>query len=132
MNEVKLNQLMLTVNALIINVLTGLGMGYEQIVKEPMGAHYLTGRWKINVGKWGRYWGKGLYIGVEVGFILSGLVGALVLYKLHPTFVLAYASLSVGGLVSGYMFTTRAFRFLYRYQIIVKVYPKDIQLVGKD
>lgn len=48
MNEVKLNQLMLTVNALIINVLTGLGMGYEQMVKSPMGALYLTGRWTIN------------------------------------------------------------------------------------
>jgi hypothetical protein len=39
---------MLTVNAVIINLLTGLALGYEQIVKSPNGAFYLTGRWVIN------------------------------------------------------------------------------------
>ena len=39
---------MLTVNALIINVMNGLGLGYEQMVKATMGALYLTGRWAIN------------------------------------------------------------------------------------
>lgn len=48
MNEAKLNQLMLTVNSLIINLLTGIAMGYEQLFKTPIGAYYLTGRWVIN------------------------------------------------------------------------------------
>ena len=64
MNEVKLNQLMLTLNALILNLLTGLGLGYEQMVKAPMGALYLTGRWIINEEQYGKYYARFLYIAV--------------------------------------------------------------------
>lgn len=39
---------MLTVNAVIINLLTGIALGYEQIVKKRIGALYLTGKWKVN------------------------------------------------------------------------------------
>lgn len=50
---------------------------------------------------------------------------AIVLYTIHPTFVMGYIGLSVGGLISGYMFTTRTYRYLSKYKIIVKVYPKE-------
>jgi hypothetical protein len=55
----------------------------------------------------------------------SGLaLGALIFY-LHPTFITAYIGLSIGGIVSGYMCTTRTFRYLNQLQIIKKCYVKD-------
>lgn len=51
-------------------------------------------------------------------------MGALFI-AIHPTFVIAYIGLSIGGLVSGYMCTSRTFRYLYKYQIVKKCYLKD-------
>jgi hypothetical protein len=39
---------MFSVNALILNLATGVGLGYEQLVKSPNGAYYLTGNWRVN------------------------------------------------------------------------------------
>lgn len=125
MNEVKLNQLMLTLNALILNLLTGLGLGYEQMVKAPMGALYLTGRWIIDQEYHGKYLSRFLYIVIEVFYMICGLIGALIIYRLHPTFVTAYISLSIGGIVSGYISTTRTYKVLSQYKIIKKCYAKD-------
>lgn len=125
MNEVKLNQLMLTLNALILNLLTGLGLGYEQMVKAPMGALYLTGRWIINQEHYGRYVSRALYIAIEVFYMICGIIGAMIIYAAHTTFVTAYISLSIGGIVSGYMFTTRTFKILSQYKIIKKCYLKN-------
>jgi hypothetical protein len=128
MNEARLNQLMLTVNALIINVLTGLGLGYEQLVKSPIGAYYLTGRWVINREKYGEVFGWVLYILLEVWFMLCGLILAGILFKLHPTFVTGYIGLSIGGLVSGYIFTTRTAKYLHKYSIIKRCEIKDKEM----
>lgn len=119
MNEAKLNQLMFIVNALIINVLTGLGMGYEQLFKNHLGVHYLTGRWSMNDRQFGwlrcRLW----FLLIEVGCMLSGLVFALVLFRLFPHFVFGYFGISCGGIISGYMYATRPIRLYQRYGLIV-------------
>lgn len=48
MNEGKLNSLMFVVNALLVNVATGIGIGYESLSKSKMGENYLIGKWQIN------------------------------------------------------------------------------------
>lgn len=48
MNEGKLNTLMFVVNALLVNVATGIGLGYEILSKSRMGESYLKGKWQIN------------------------------------------------------------------------------------
>ena len=55
----------------------------------------------------------------------SGILIALIIYRIHPTFVTAYICLSIGGIISGYMFTTRTFKYLSFYKIIKKCYIKD-------
>lgn len=62
MNESRLNQLMFSINALILNLATGVGLGYEQLVKCPNGAYYLTGNWRINTEKYGSVKGWIYYV----------------------------------------------------------------------
>ncbi len=127
MNEAKLNQLMLTVNALIINVLTGIGLGYEQLVKSPIGAFYLTGRWTVNREKYGQI-ATLYFIAIEVWFMISGFVFAGIIFKLFGGFVSGFIGFSIGGLISGYMFTTRTTKYLLKYQIIKKCPVKDKEM----
>lgn len=49
---------MLTVNSMIINILAGIAMGYEQLLKSHIGAAYLTGCWTINHEKYGKFLGR--------------------------------------------------------------------------
>lgn len=116
---------MFIVNSLIINVATGIGMGYEQLVKSPHGAYYLTGNWRVNKEKYGKSLAWVYYVLVEVSFMLSGLVGAGIFYKLYPSFAMGYIGISIGSIISGYMFTSRNIRFLNKYSIIVKYKPED-------
>lgn len=116
---------MLTVNSLVINILTGIALGYEQMVKSPVGALYLTGRWAINEEKYGKMYGRFLYIVVEVVWLCSGFVLAFVMILINSSFVFGFIGFSVGGLVSGYMFTTRSYQYLSKYHIIIKIYEKD-------
>lgn len=44
--------------------------------------------------------------------MLSGLLGALIIYIIHPTFVTGYIALSIGGLVSGYFYSIRTTQIL--------------------
>jgi hypothetical protein len=62
---------------------------------------------------------------VEIVCMGSGLGMGALFIAIHPTFVIAYIGLSIGGLVSGYMCTSRTFRYLYKYQIVKKCYLKD-------
>ena len=131
-NEPRLNQLMLVLNALMVNVLTGVAMGYEQLVKSPIGAFYLSGRWRID-SKYGKKLSKVLFFLVETGFLLSGLLVAAVCFKLVPHFLVAYAGVSVGGIVSGYVYTTKTAAFLNKHGIIKKhvIDEKNIVENGK-
>lgn len=52
--------------------------------------------------------------------MLSGFVGALLVYYIYPTFVSGYIALSIGGLVTGYLYSTRTARYLEKYGIIKK------------
>lgn len=131
MNEVKLNQLMLTVNTLMVNLLTGIALGYQQMVKSPIGALYLTGRWTINEKKYGKKFGRALYILVEISCLCVGFVFAFFMFSIHSSFVSGFIGLSIGGIISGYMFTTRTCKYLKKYQIIIKAFEKDQKVVNK-
>lgn len=120
---------MLILNALIINVLTGIAMGYEQLVKSHIGAFYLSGRWRIDQSKHGKYLSKILFVIVEAGFLISGLVIAAICYTIVPHFVVGYFCVSVGGILSGYIYTTRAARFLINNRIIKKHKIDETNLV---
>lgn len=97
------------------------------MVKSPTGAMYLTGRWAINEEVHGRTLGRLLYILVEVLFLTCGFGVALVVFLIHSSFVSGYFGLSIGGLISGYMFTTRTFKYLSNYKIIMKIYEKELK-----
>lgn len=103
---------MLTVNSMIINILTGIAMGYEQLMKSHIGAAYLTGCWVINHEKYGKVFAHLYFVLVEVAVLLSGLVIGGIIYKINPSFATGYVSLSVGGLVSGYALVTRTAKYL--------------------
>ncbi len=59
--------------------------------------------------------------------MICGLVVALVFFKIFPTFITGYIGVCIGGLVSGYMFTSRTVMYLNKYHIIVKYKPKTQQ-----
>lgn len=39
---------MFVVNALLVSVATGIGLGYEKLSSTELGEHYLSGVWHIN------------------------------------------------------------------------------------
>ena len=47
---------------------------------------------------------------IEVLCLLSGLICAAVAIKLRPTKVVAFVAISLGGLLSGYIYTARTIR----------------------
>lgn len=40
--------LMFVVNAVLVNIATGIGIGYDTLKKSRLGEHYLKGKWQIN------------------------------------------------------------------------------------
>lgn len=52
MNENKLTSLMFVVNAMLVSIAMGIGMGYSALEASSLGKHYLQGSWQINEQKY--------------------------------------------------------------------------------
>ena len=55
---------MFTINSILICAATGLGCGYESLVKNQHGRFYLAGNWRINDKNRDRKTGYLMYLGI--------------------------------------------------------------------
>ena len=55
---------MLMVNTMLINIGVGIASGYHKTVANVHGRFYLSGNWRINREKYGKYLGYSLYIAI--------------------------------------------------------------------
>lgn len=118
MNENRLNFIMFIANALFVNVATGVGLGYSSLANDPLGKKYLSGKWEINEQKYEFKKGYLIYVLVEVGCLLSGLAVGGLLLKLIPTRIVAFIAISVGGLLSGFIYTAKTIKVLGKLKVI--------------
>lgn len=112
---------MFIVNAILVNLVTGIAFGYENLSKTELGKHYLSGKWQINEQKYELTKGYILFFAIECLCVLSGLVMGAIIYFLIPHLTVAYITLSLGGFASGYIYTTKSCHFLGKYKIIREV-----------
>ena len=117
-DEDHLNFLMLMINSLLVNIATGLGLGFSSIEKSKMGKNYLRGNLAIDEQKYEWKMGYFLYTLVELGCLICGLVGGIAIASLYPTKAMIFIWMNVGAVVSGYVYTTKTIRVLEYYRIL--------------
>ena len=110
MDELRLNFIMLTANALFVNVATGIALGYSSLANHHLGIKYLEARWEINEQRYSYRKGFFYYIVIEMACLLSGLLCAAIVIAIHPTRTTVFLAASFGGLASGYIYTARTIR----------------------
>ena len=115
MNEDKLNFLMLVVNCMLINVGHGMGYNYHKLAESKHGRYYLSGNWRINREKYGRYIGYILYIALQFGLISCGFGLGFILTRLSNNKIAWYLSLGFGAFISGYIYTEYTLHFIVKY-----------------
>ena len=72
---------MFTVNSMLINGITGIGYGYEHLLKEEGGSSFLLGKWTINEQRFEMTKGKFYYFMVQIITLSGGLIlGAIISY----------------------------------------------------
>lgn len=116
--------MMLMINSLLVNLSTGIGMGFSCLMKNEKGRLYLSGDWIINKQLYSVVKGKGLFYLVELGCLLSGFslsIAAVIVFG--KTHIVIFIFGNIGALISGYLYTSVTYKKLFEWQIIrSKVY----------
>jgi hypothetical protein len=55
--------------------------------------------------------------------LVSGLLLGALFYVLFPSLIIAYISMSLGGIISGYLYTVKTCHYLDKYKIIREIVP---------
>ena len=55
--------------------------------------------------------------------LVSGLLLGALFYVLFPSLIIAYISMSLGGIISGYLYTVKTCHYLNKYKIIREIVP---------
>lgn len=105
MNEDTLNFLMLLVNCMLINVAAGIGMAYHHLVADRHGRYYLSGNWRVNREKYGRYFGYILYVAIQMILLGSGMIIGYMFLKISNNRIFWYWGLGLSAVISGYIYT---------------------------
>ena len=107
----------------IVNMITGLAMGYESMYDCQRGRKYLEGSWEINEQRYPLLIGTFLYYLVQILCLASGvIVGIIFMIFLPglrgwPLFIIA----GVCSFLSGYIFTKKTAHYLYYFGIIIEI-----------
>lgn len=73
-DEHYLNSVMLFLNAVLVNILTGLCFGFKNILKVKEAHSYLKGRWEINMSNYNKIVGYIIFIMIQAGLFSIGFI----------------------------------------------------------
>jgi len=106
--------MMLMINSILINVSTGIGLGFKSIYNCRHGRLYLCGKWRVNTAKDGVLMGYLRYYFIEVGHLVAGLLPVIFLvYIFGPKHWMMFIFGNLGAFFSGYIYTSRTFKILF-------------------
>lgn len=111
--------MMLMVNSILINVSTGIGYGFEELLKSGKGRVYLSGRWQVNDRNNGIVVGYVKYYLMEFMHLIAGLIPVVILVAIFgPKHWILFIFGNIGAFFSGYFYTSKTYKHLFDYQII--------------
>lgn len=120
---------MILFNSLLVNIATGIAVGYRQLISTVEGRSYLDGNWTLAIEYSRfvsiRYLSYGL---VEIVLLLSGSFVSMIFFRWYGLTSLPFIFIAnLGGLVSGYIYTSSSCHWLSRLGIIKQTVREHAQ-----
>ncbi len=106
-------------NSLIVNFMTGIAYGYEEITNSPKGRVYLAGNWLINEQRYVLWCGYLLFFVIEFGLLIIGfLPGVLAVYLFGFSEGIIFVFGNIGAFLGGYLYTSKTWKVLFDRKVI--------------
>jgi hypothetical protein len=114
--------MMLMINSILVNLVTGIAVGYEKIVKSEKGRIYLSGKWLINNQRNSYIIGYAMYYLIEIGYFLMGILPVILIIGVFgKSHEVLFVFVNVGVFISGYLYTSKASQTLFEKGIIREI-----------